>query len=172
MRRFATILLLGSLLFNLFGYGVLNGLLQESASRRLDDRLDRGQFDETALISIKAPVTDLAYYNNFIGFERVNGTIEINGVPCQYVERRIFNDSLELLCIPNETVLKLRSQHGGPHHPIMARSFSVDPYTYPGRFATINRRFIPIDRDFNYFLYFPFHPLLPDERPPLSGEVA
>jgi hypothetical protein len=185
LRLFAAILLLGIFLFNLFGYGVLNGLLQEKASRRLEARLDRGQFDESELMTIKVPMSHLAYYNNFSVFERVNGTIEIKGVPCQYVERRIFNDTLELLCIPNKTVLKLRNngedyfrlvndvqqpQQGRSHH--VARNFSVDPYTYPGTVAIKDRCFILIERNFDYFLYFPFHPQLPDERPPLAADVA
>lgn len=109
MKTIAAILLLGIFLFNCVGYRVLNCYLQGEAGRQLEAKLDHHQYDRSQLISIKVPVTHLAYYNNSGAFERTEGQIEINGIPYKYVERRIYNDSLELLCIPNHTALKLRS---------------------------------------------------------------
>jgi hypothetical protein len=39
----------------------------------------------------------------------VNGQIDIGGVRYQYVKRRIYGDSLEVLCLPNMALMKLRS---------------------------------------------------------------
>jgi hypothetical protein len=39
----------------------------------------------------------------------VEGTIEIDGLEYKYVKRRIYNDSLELLCYPNTAKQKLQS---------------------------------------------------------------
>jgi hypothetical protein len=39
----------------------------------------------------------------------VQGTIEVNGIEYKYVKRRIYNDSLELLCYPNTAKQKLQS---------------------------------------------------------------
>jgi len=85
---------------------------QQRADTRLEARLDRNEYDESQLLSVKVPVThpgySLSYYDGSNGFQRVSGQIDIGGVRYQYVKRRIYKDSLELLCIPNETAIKLR----------------------------------------------------------------
>jgi hypothetical protein len=83
--------------------------MQETASATLESQLDNDNYDETQLISIKIPVTYLPYYNNSISYERIDGQIEIEGVQYKYVKRRIYNDSLEMLCIPDHNVMKLLS---------------------------------------------------------------
>ncbi len=75
----------------------------------MEVQLDNNNYDESQLISIKVPITYLPYYNNSKTFERVDGQIEIHGTPYKYVKRRIYNDSLELLCIPNATAMKLQT---------------------------------------------------------------
>ena len=65
-------------------------------------------YDDAQLTRIKIPLTTLSYYNGSTVFERVDGQIELNGVHYNYVKRRIFKDSLELLCIPNTTVTSLQ----------------------------------------------------------------
>src|SRR5580698_3798791 len=99
---------MGILLFNWFGYRVLNDLMQDRSNLQLQSQLDLRHYDESQLITIKLPAAHLSYFNNSAVFERVDGQIEINGIPYQYVKRRIYNDSLELLCIPNQMALKLR----------------------------------------------------------------
>lgn len=83
--------------------------MEETASANLEAQLDNNDYDESQLISIKIPVTYLPYYNNSKSYERVDGQIEIEGVKYQYVKRRIYNDSLEMLCIPDHNVMKLLS---------------------------------------------------------------
>ena len=85
MRKIAAIFLLGLLLFNWFGYRVLIGYWQERAKIKLEARLDVNDYDESQLISVKVPVTHLAYYNSSASFERVNGSVEILGVQYKYV---------------------------------------------------------------------------------------
>jgi hypothetical protein len=72
--------------------------LLDKADRELETRLDENRYDESQLISIKVPVTHLSYYNTSDQFERVDGNIEFGGIQYKYVKRRIFNDSLEVLC--------------------------------------------------------------------------
>jgi hypothetical protein len=71
--------------------------------------LDDNRYDESQLITVKVPITSLPYYNNSRSFERTDGQIEIAGVEYNYVKRRIYKDSLELLCIPNKAAMQLRS---------------------------------------------------------------
>jgi hypothetical protein len=81
---------------------------QQQADNRLVARLDGKDYQESDLLSIKIPLTTLSYYNSSNGFERVDGAIDIGGLRYNYVKRRIFKDSLELLCIPNMTAISLQ----------------------------------------------------------------
>lgn len=137
----AAILLMGLLLFNWLGYRVLDNIAENDAAHRLEARIDRQQYDTHQLILIKVPVTHLAYYNTSATFERAEGTIELNGVPYHYVKRRIYNDSVEMLCIANQVEFKLR-QFGNDYfrlvndigegskssHSHTVKSFATDPY--------------------------------------------
>jgi hypothetical protein len=100
---------MGVLFFNWYGYQLLSNYWQDRADRRLEASLDKNNFDESLLVSVKIPITSLSYYNSSTGFERVDGQIEIGGVRYKYVKRRILQDSLELLCIPNMTAMKLQT---------------------------------------------------------------
>ena len=109
MRKAASILLLSILLFNWCGYHLLVFLLQETANSKFEARLDDGEYDESQLVSVKIPVSYLPYYNNSGSYERVAGQVDIGGLTYKYVKRRIYNDSLELLCIADQNVMKLKS---------------------------------------------------------------
>lgn len=108
MKQLAAILLIGILFFNWYGYQLLTAYWQQKAENTLVARLDRNDYDDAQLISIKIPLTTLDYYNSSTSFERVDGQIDINGVHYNYVKRRIFKGSLELLCIPNTTATNLQ----------------------------------------------------------------
>jgi hypothetical protein len=100
---------MGILLFNWCGYRLLTSWLETRSDRQLEARLDDNAYDESQLFSIKIPATNLSYYNPSTEFERVDGQIEIGGIQYKYVKRRLFNDSLEMLCIPNHAAMSLRT---------------------------------------------------------------
>ena len=108
LRKLAAIVLIGVLFFNWYGYQLLSAYWEQRENSKLEASLDRNDYDESQLVSLKVPVTNLSYYNSSTTFERVDGTIDVNGVQYKYVKRRIYKDSLELLCIPNLTAMKLR----------------------------------------------------------------
>jgi hypothetical protein len=105
MKRIAAILLMGILFFSWYGYRLLSSYLEDRADRQLETRLDENRYDESELISIKVPSSHLSYYNSSTQFERVDGQIEVGGVQYKYVKRRLYNDSLELLCIANHAAM-------------------------------------------------------------------
>ncbi|MDO6434214.1 hypothetical protein Q4E93_26630 [Flavitalea sp. BT771] len=109
MKKVAAILLMGILVFNWYGYKLLSFYLENRADRRLEASLDVDRYDESQLISIKVPSSHLSYYNSTTQFERVDGQIEVGGIQYKYVKRRLFNDSIELLCIPNHTAMRLQT---------------------------------------------------------------
>lgn len=109
MKRITSILLLGLLIFNWGGYRLFSLCLEQRADAQLEWQFDQNKYDEAQLISIKIPMTCLAYCNTSYSFERVDGQIEIKGVIYKFVKRRLYNDSLEMLCIPNNTAMQLHS---------------------------------------------------------------
>ena len=107
MRKLAAIMLLGLFLFNWGGYQLFHAYVQQRANNQLEDQLDNNHYNDNQLLSIKISAANLPYYTYSQQFERVDGQLEIEGVLYKYVKRRIFNDSLELLCIPNKKEMKL-----------------------------------------------------------------
>ena len=171
---------MGILLFNWFGYRVLNDFMQDQSNQQMQSQLDLRRYDESQLVSIKLPATELSYYNNSAVFETVHGQIEINGIPYQYVERRIYNDSIELLCIPNQMTLNLqasgedyfrlindmqRSQEGQGHSGV-AKFFVVDPYTATKPLQMGDVSFILVNRTGYFSILLPTPPRVTAERPP------
>ena len=106
LRTLAAILLLFILSFNWFGYQFVSHYLQNRATRLLAVKLDCEEYAERDLIELKIPVS-LPYQNNHERFERYDGEIEINGIHYTYVKRRIINDSIILLCLPNKEKTKM-----------------------------------------------------------------
>lgn len=109
MKRIAAILLLGLLLFNWVGYEIYTAILQNHADKTMVANLDQNNYSDADLISIKVPAMHLSSYVNSKEFQRVDGTIDIEGVQYNYVKRRYTEDSLELLCIPNKTATRLQT---------------------------------------------------------------
>lgn len=99
---------MGVLLFNFYGYRLMIGYMQHQHATALAQQLDREQYGDEDLRSIKVPL-QLPYYNGSAGWERVEGSIEIEGVTYEYVKRRVHADTLELLCLPNRGKMHLQS---------------------------------------------------------------
>jgi hypothetical protein len=109
LRKTAAIFFLSVLCFNCLGYRYVFDYLQHQHDRQFEARLDEDDYDESSLVSIKTAFSVPYYYiTNSDKYERWKGEIEINGVQYKYVKRRFFNDSIELLCIPNATATKLK----------------------------------------------------------------
>lgn len=165
MRKIAAIFLLGLLLFNWFGYRVLIGYWQERAKIKLEARLDVNDYDESQLISVKVPVTHLAYYNSSAAFERVNGSVEILGVQYKYVKRRLYNDSLELLCLPDQGAMKLRASVNRIWN-MPVRTLIDEPYVLTPGYVTLTP-FVFIGLQYNdLFFSLPCRAPGAHEQPP------
>ena len=106
MRQLTAISLILIFLFNLAGYRALLQYWEVQENTKLEVRLDQQQYDERDLVEVKIPI-HLPYHSNWNDFERYDGEIDIDGVHYKYVKRKIFNDSLVLLCIPNEIKTKI-----------------------------------------------------------------
>ena len=182
LRKIATILLLGILLFNLVGYRLLVSYMQDRTDRNMEASLDDNRYDESQLVSVKVPISHLSYYNADNQFERVDGSIELGGVRYKYVKRRIYNDSLELLCLPDRAATMLQAfkndfyrlvngfqgasgKHAGgntiPHkHPVEDPYLSIDEYTGHAH------SFKQLSMAYYQQAFLPSPALSADERPP------
>lgn len=108
MRIVGTILLLSIHLFNIGGYRFLFDELEDRASYQLVEQLDNKEYNDDDLLEMKVPLP-MPYQTTWSSFERYDGEIEINGIHYNYVKRKVVNDTLILMCIPNHDKMKLNS---------------------------------------------------------------
>ncbi len=95
-------------LFNIGGYRFVFDELETRASFQLVEKLDNKEYNDAELIEMKVPLP-MPYQTNWASFERYDGEIEIQGVHYNYVKRKVLNDTLILMCIPNHGKMKLNS---------------------------------------------------------------
>ncbi|WP_290708201.1 hypothetical protein [Flavihumibacter sp. CACIAM 22H1] len=147
MKKLAAILFMSMLLYNVVGYRAVFSWLEQRSYQTLNQELDNLGYDEAELITIKVPINELPYFTNSPIFERTNGTISVQGITYQYVERRIYNDSLEMRCISNPLATNLTNardlffqlvndlQHGNPTgkqapaKPVLALKNTITDFT-------------------------------------------
>jgi hypothetical protein len=102
LKKLIAILLLIVLLFNIVGYKFVANYFEHKATDDMQTSLDLHHYKESDLISFKLHL-NLPYISSSTEFESVEGNIDINGINYQYVKKRFFNDTLEILCVPNFT---------------------------------------------------------------------
>ena len=108
MKKLASILLIALFLFNLVGYRVLFNYEQQQSDTRLEASLDKQDYNDADLVTIKVPLS-LPYMNNQQDFERIKGEITVNGKILKYVKRKIADGNLILLCLPNNDKMRIES---------------------------------------------------------------
>jgi hypothetical protein len=108
LKRLASILLIGLLLFNWIGYRLYSHYLEQHSDLQLEVSLDNNNFNEADLFELRVPL-NLPYTTDWQDFERFNGEIEINGIHYKYVKRKVVDGELVLLCVPNESKMEIQS---------------------------------------------------------------
>ena len=106
MKKTIAIVLLCIHLFNLAGYRALFDLLQQKASFQIVQKLDNGSYREADLVEVKIPYP-LPYAANWPDYQRFDGEADMNGIHYNYVKRKMVNDTLYVLCIPNTEKVKI-----------------------------------------------------------------
>jgi hypothetical protein len=81
--------------------------MEQNSEAALEQKVDKNDYSDADLISIKTKL-NLPYYSSSPNFERTYGSITVNGVAYEYVQKRVYNDTLELLCLPNGTKTALQ----------------------------------------------------------------
>ncbi|HET7898375.1 MAG TPA: hypothetical protein VFL47_11905 [Flavisolibacter sp.] len=108
MKRFAAILFSLVLVFNFYGYRMVLAYIEKSGTALIEKKLDHNAYSNDELLSIKTKL-NLPYYTSSSRFERAYGTVNIKGVVYTYVKQRVYNDTLELLCLPDAAKTKLQT---------------------------------------------------------------
>ncbi|MDX2045600.1 MAG: hypothetical protein SFU87_02390 [Chitinophagaceae bacterium] len=108
MRKFLAISLLLVHVFNMGGYQLLFNYFEKEQGLRFIQQLDSQQYNEADLVEVKVPVL-VPYHNNWSDFERYDGEITIEGVHYNYVKRKVQNDTLILLCLPNQEKMQMQT---------------------------------------------------------------
>jgi hypothetical protein len=106
LKKLTAILLLSIHFFSLAGYTLLIQHLMNNADRQLEQSLDKMAYNDKDLIEVSVPL-NMPYLTNTNKFERTDGQLELNGIHYNYVKRKISNDTLYVLCIPNISKTKL-----------------------------------------------------------------
>src|SRR6185295_4704314 len=75
---------------------------------QLEARLDKDHYNESELIELKVAI-HLPYQTSWSHFERYDGEVQLNGILYKYVKRKVINDTLVLLCIPNQEKMNLQT---------------------------------------------------------------
>ena len=106
MKKSAAILFLTLFLFNWIGYKCWFHYLQQKEDRSLEASLDKDEYNEKDLITIKVPLS-IPYQTAWSDFERVDGEFTFNGTIYKYVKRKVEEGQLILLCLPHYQKMKL-----------------------------------------------------------------
>lgn len=101
LRKLLAISLLCIHLFYAGGYRLVFDRLEAYSGEQIITKIDADAYDERELVEVRVPV-NLPYQSNWPEFERYNGEIYMNGVHYNYVKRKMHNDTLILLCLPNQ----------------------------------------------------------------------
>jgi hypothetical protein len=108
LKRIAAILLLSVLLFDWVGYRLLTAFWEDRANARFEASLDHDQYDTSQLILLRVSADALPYSNASAQFERFDSRIAIGAASYRTVKRRLYNDSIEFLCIADGAAGQLK----------------------------------------------------------------
>ncbi|HVF81687.1 MAG TPA: hypothetical protein VM884_07125 [Flavisolibacter sp.] len=108
MKRLTAILFLSILVFNFYGYRLVLSYMQADNKVAIERQVDKKEYNDNELISFKTTL-NLPYYTSSAEYERAYGSVSIDGKEYEYVKRRVYNDTLELLCLPNNVETKIKT---------------------------------------------------------------
>jgi hypothetical protein len=77
----------------------------DKTDQAITRRIDANKYKDNELLQVQIPL-HMPYVINS-DFERVDGHIEYKGIEYNYVKRKVSNDTLYLLCLPNKAKTEL-----------------------------------------------------------------
>lgn len=104
-KKIATILLLLFLFFNWVGYWLFISFCESHSETHWQQR----PIFDARLIVIKVSAGHLPYSNASVRFEQTEGKVDIGSMHYRYVAKRLYNDSVEYLCLPDPEADRLQT---------------------------------------------------------------
>jgi len=111
LKKIAAILLLSLMVFNLAGYRWLFSAIEKNATANLEQKISAGKYSDEQLVEIRIPL-NMPYYSDK-DYEEVYGETDFNGEHYQYVKRKVSDNTLYLLCLPNKektSLIKVKNE--------------------------------------------------------------
>ncbi len=108
MKKIAAFFLLLIFSINWFGYRFIFTYAQHTNNLNLEEIFDKELYDDAHLVELKIAM-NLPYQTNRPVYERVDGEIKVEGILYKYVKRKVANDTLYLLCLPNTKKMHLET---------------------------------------------------------------
>jgi hypothetical protein len=151
LKKLATILLSIILAFNLGGYLLLVDYLSYKERNKVQAIIENETYASNHLVELSVPV-DLPYLSDWQGWEKHEGMVVINGVPHQFVERKLEAGHMHYKCLPNnglkqvlsarETFLKLSydlsnapAEKGSHHQKVNVKPPVLEIIDFFGKFT-------------------------------------
>ena len=105
--------MLGVMIFNLIGYRWIFSVLENNATADLEQKITAGAYSDDQLVEIRIPL-NMPYYSDK-DYENIYGETDWNGQHYRYVKRKVSNNTLYLLCLPNTektSLVKIKNEFG------------------------------------------------------------
>ena len=99
------------MVFNLAGYRWLFFAIEKNATANLEQKISAGKYSDEQLVEIRIPL-NMPYYSDK-NYEEVYGETDFNGEHYQYVKRKVSDNTLYLLCLPNKdktNIVKVKNE--------------------------------------------------------------
>jgi hypothetical protein len=100
VRQVTAILIIALLATNWYGYDLLLTLLNNKENKTIAANFANGDYQDHELLEIKVDL-ELPYATDWSSFEKINGTIVVQGVIYNFVERKMENGHMVYHCLPN-----------------------------------------------------------------------
>jgi hypothetical protein len=99
-RKVITGFLLFVLSFNWLGYDVVLSLIDSKLRTHARTAIDRGDYDASTLREIRVDL-GLPYPTDWTGFEQISGTVTVDGIVYEFVERKYEQGQMVYRVLPN-----------------------------------------------------------------------
>jgi len=108
MRKLIAILFLAVLAINWLGYDLIVGIIQSKADKTFYSKIEAGDYQKDHLYEIKVDL-QLPYATDWAEFEKIRGTIVVDGIVYNFVERKYENGFMIYKCLPNHRGTELQN---------------------------------------------------------------
>ena len=108
MRKMIAILFLAVLAINWLGYDLIVGIIQSKADKTFYSKIEAGDYQKDHLYEIKVDL-QLPYATDWAEFEKIRGTIVVDGVVYNFVETKYENGFMIYKCLPNHRGTELQN---------------------------------------------------------------